>query len=238
MTLRAALLAALVVAASTVTLVDARQYAWLGVRIRDLSEQEMDDVASRHGIREGFGVFIVEVMDRTPAAHAGIKSGDIVVAVEGRPVTESRVLQRLIADAPVGTDVPVTVLRSKGRERIVVRLAPMPKPVVGERIAAEFGFALRDGDGQPARAEPLAAGAPAVSAVIRGSAAERGGLEVGDVLLEVNERPVMTRDAARDRSGVRRRHLIGPRGAGAEKRVQRPAARRDAGNPASREPGR
>ena len=38
---------------------DARTWSWLGVRIRELSEQEMDDLASRHGIREGFGVLIV-----------------------------------------------------------------------------------------------------------------------------------------------------------------------------------
>jgi S1-C subfamily serine protease len=177
---------------------DARQYAWLGVRIRDMSEQEMDEVASRHGIREGFGVFIVEVMDATPAARAGMKTGDIVVAIDGRPVTESRVLQRLIGAAPVGRDVPVTVLRPNGRERLDVRLAAMPKPVVGERIAAEFGFALRDIEPQLARGDTALSGAPAVAAVMRGSAAERAGLEVGDVLLEVNERPVMTRDAARD----------------------------------------
>ena len=35
---------------------DARSWSWLGVRIRDLSEQEMDDLSSRHGLAEGFGV--------------------------------------------------------------------------------------------------------------------------------------------------------------------------------------
>ena len=49
----------------------ARPWAWLGVRIRDLSEQEMDEIAKRHGIREGFGVVIVEVMEETPAAAGG-----------------------------------------------------------------------------------------------------------------------------------------------------------------------
>ncbi|MBI2216158.1 MAG: PDZ domain-containing protein [Candidatus Rokubacteria bacterium] len=193
-----ACVAAVLLLAVITSVVDAGQYAWLGVRIRDMSEQEMDEVSSRHGIREGFGVFIVEVMDATPAARAGMKTGDIVVAVDGRPVTESRLLQRLIAAAPIGRGVPVTVLRENGRQRLDVRLAPMPKPVVGERIAAEFGFALRDLEGPAARGESALSGAPAISAVMRGSPAERGGLEVGDVLLEVNERPVMTRDAARE----------------------------------------
>src|SRR5947207_12510570 len=99
----------------TTTVLDAaatRPWAWLGVRIRDLSEQEMDDLASRHGIREGFGVVIVEVMTDTPAAQAGVRAGDIVVALDGRPITDTRLLVRLIARAPLDRDVRLTVLRS------------------------------------------------------------------------------------------------------------------------------
>ncbi|PYO47144.1 MAG: hypothetical protein DMD84_24430, partial [Candidatus Rokuibacteriota bacterium] len=88
---------------------DARPWSWLGVRIRDLSEQEMDDLATKHGIREGFGVVIVDVMEGTPAARAGIKSGDIIVAFDDRPVTETRALQRMIASGPVERDARLTV---------------------------------------------------------------------------------------------------------------------------------
>ena len=169
----------------------AAPWAWLGVRIRDLSEQEMDEISSRHGLREGFGVFIVEVMEGTPAQSAGLKTGDLVVAFEERPVTETRVLQRLIASSAPGKDVRLTVLRAEGRRRLDVRLAAMPRGVVGERIGAEFGFVVREPE----------AGAPsalAVSVVVPKSAAERAGLEVGDVVLQVNDMPVVTRDALRD----------------------------------------
>jgi len=59
---------------------DPRPWAWLGVRIRDMSEQEMEEISRRHGIREGFGVVIVEVLADSPAAGAGLKNGDVVVA--------------------------------------------------------------------------------------------------------------------------------------------------------------
>jgi len=178
---------------------EARTWAWLGVRIRDLSEQEMDEISARHGIREGFGVVIVEVLEGTPAARAGIRNGDIVVAFGDRPVTETRMLQRLIASAPTGVETRLTVLRREGRRSVDVRLAEMPRDVTGDRVAAEFGFVLRDVErqGDLAGARPPTS-APAVAAVLRGGPAERGGLVVGDVLLQVGEQAVLTRDSARD----------------------------------------
>ena len=180
----------------------AKPWAWLGVRIRDMSETEMDEVSKRHGIGEGFGVVIVEVMEDTPAARAGMKQGDIVVAFEGRPVTDTRVLQRMIARASLETDVRLTVLRREGRTPLPVRLANMPRPVAGERVAAEFGFVVREPDGPAAPGpRPSADGPPAVTFVAKGSVADKAGLTVGDVILQVNEQSVLTRDAAREALG-------------------------------------
>ena len=178
---------------------EARGWSWLGVRIRDLSETEMDELAKKHGIREGFGVVVVDVMDGTPAQRAGIKSGDIVVAVDDRPVTESRALQRLIAAGPVEREARLTVLRPEGRRALAVKLQPMPRAIVGERVAAEFGFILRDVE-PTAEVGSRRAGSipPMVTLVVRGSAAERAGLETGDVILQINDTAVITRDAARE----------------------------------------
>ena len=186
-----AFLGALLIVTVAASAVDAMQWAWLGVRIRDLSEQEMDEIAKRHGIREGFGVVIIDVMEGTPAEKAGMKSGDLVVAFEERPVTDTRLLQRLIGGAGAGQDVRLTVLRTDGRRRLEVRLAAMPRPVLGERISAEFGFLVRE-------PEPAGSAAPTISGVIRRSAAERAGLEVSDVILEVNDQAVETREALRE----------------------------------------
>jgi serine protease Do len=190
-----------------VSAVDARPWSWLGVRIRDLSEQETEEIASRHGIREGFGVVIVEVMADTPASRAGMRSGDIVVAFGERPVVETRLLQRLIAAAPVDRESSLTVLRPEGRRALKVRLTSMPRAVAGERVAAELGFALQElrpsgelGPTAPTELGALRSGttAPAVGIVARGSAAEKAGLEVGDVIVEVGDRAVITADAARE----------------------------------------
>jgi serine protease Do len=177
--------------------VEARTWSWLGVRIRDLSEQEMDELAGRHGIREGFGVVIVDVMEDTPASRAGMRPGDIVVAFEGRPVTDTRLLQRLIARSPVDGDVRLIVLRKEGRRALPVRLMTMPRPIAGERIAAEFGFVLQESAGSAGQAAAPSTVA-SVTFIARGSAAEKAGLEVGDVIVRINEQAVATREAARE----------------------------------------
>ena len=89
--------------ALAVSAADPVQWAWLGVRIRDLSEQEMDEIATRHGIREGFGVVIVEVMEDTPAEKAGMQNGDLVVAF-GAP-----------RDGDAGPPAPDRAAGSRGR---------------------------------------------------------------------------------------------------------------------------
>jgi serine protease Do len=175
------------------------RWAWLGVRIRDLSEQEMEDISKRFGMREGFGAVIVEVIKETPAAAAGLETGDLVVAFRDRPVVDTRSLQRAIASTTVGETVRLTVLRrEEGRRPVQVKVGPMPDQVAAERVAAEYGFLVREPDGQPELGGARPAVTPSVAAVLPRSRAERAGVKVGDVLTEVNGRPVVTLDAVRE----------------------------------------
>jgi len=175
-------------------------WGWLGVRIRDLSEQEMEEISKRHGIREGFGAMIVEVIPDTPAEGAGLRSGDLVVALGNRPVVDTRALQRFVASAGVGETVALTVLRrDEGRRRLIpVRLAPMPEAVAAERIAAEFGFLVREPEAQGELGGVRPSAPPSVTGVLPRSRAAAAGMKVGDVLVEVNGRPVLTLQAVRE----------------------------------------
>lgn len=175
------------------------RWGWLGVRIRDLSEQEMEEISKRFGLREGFGAMIVEVIKETPAAAAGLRSGDLVVAIRDRPVVDTRTLQRAVASVTVGETVRLTVLRhEEGRRPVQVKVGAMPDQVAAERVAAEYGFLVGDPEAQPEPGGARPSAIPSLAAVLPKSRAERAGLQVGDVLTEVNGRPVVTLDAVRE----------------------------------------
>lgn len=198
--MRRGLLALLLVSALAAPVADAAtSWGWLGVRIRDLSEPEMEEISRRFGMREGFGAVIVEVIKETPAADAGLRIGDLVVAFRDRPVVDTRSLQRAIASTTVGETIRLTVLRrEEGRQPVQVTVGAMPTSVAAERVAAEYGFLVRDPEAQPELGGARPPAAPSVAVVLPRSRAERAGLQVGDVLTEVNGRPVVTLDAVRE----------------------------------------
>jgi serine protease Do len=204
-------------------------WGWLGVRIRDLSEAEMEELSAKLGLREGYGVMIAEIIKDTPAAVSDLREGDLIVSIDGGPVTETRALQRVVGAAPPGRTLAVTVLRSGRRSEVRIAVGAMPPDIVAERVAAEFGFLVRPaprdepaassppsgpsggggagrgpGAGGPSR-PPLAVasgappGTPVVVAVGEGSSAARAGLAVGDRILAVGGVTVDTLEALRGR---------------------------------------
>lgn len=175
------------------------QWGWLGVRIRDLTEQETEELTKRLGIREGYGVLIAQVMKETPAEAAGLRDGDLVVAIDGRPIVETRALQRLVGATAAGREIALVVLREQSRRELRVRVGRMPPEIVADRVAFEFGFFVRDvaEDRGGAAAEPRV---PVVAGVTERSSAARGGLLAGDRILAVNDVEVETVEGFRRRT--------------------------------------
>lgn len=177
------------------------QWGWLGVRIRDLTEQETEELTKRLGIREGYGVLIAQVMKDTPAEAAGMRDGDLVVAIEGRPIVETRMLQRLVGATTTGREIALVVLRDQDRQELRVRVGRMPPEVVADRVMFEFGFFIRDA--MPEDRPPTASGeprTPVVAGVAERSSAANAGLLAGDRILAVNDVEVGTVEAFRRRT--------------------------------------
>jgi serine protease Do len=84
---------------------------WLGVRI----QQVTDEIAESLKIAPPRGALVAGIDDRGPAKPAGIEPGDVIVKFDGKDIKEMRDLPRVVADTPVGKQVPVVVIR-KGKE--------------------------------------------------------------------------------------------------------------------------
>jgi len=88
------------------------EWGWLGVGIDEISEEDL----AKLGLKEARGVVIRRVMPGEPADKGGVKANDVILAVDGARVDTPRDLQRIIATAPVGKIVTLTVVR-EGEEK-------------------------------------------------------------------------------------------------------------------------
>jgi serine protease Do len=74
------------------------------------------------------GALIAEAVPNGPAARAGFRPGDVVVALQGRPIRRADGLPRATARAPVGSDVELKLLRDGKEQAVTVRLGELPEP--------------------------------------------------------------------------------------------------------------
>lgn len=99
---------------------------WLGVLIREPTKEQIESL----GIKKGEGVFIQEVVEKSPAEEAGLRSGEVILEFDGRRIGRLRDLTSHVADTQVGKEVTVRVLSQKGKERFArVRIGKMEEEV-------------------------------------------------------------------------------------------------------------
>jgi serine protease Do len=185
------------------------QRGYLGVGLQAVDE----DVAPALGIAKDTGELVRSVVPNGPGARGGLQQGDVITKVNGQQVTPDQTVSYLIANTPVGSRVPLEILRSGRRATVYVQ--------VGERPTEEALAKLSGGDtatpgdsgtsttATPQRTLGLSL-APLTPDVARGvnlpasahgviitsvdpnaNAAEQG-LQRGDLIVSVNNQPVTT----------------------------------------------
>jgi Do/DeqQ family serine protease len=159
----------------------------LGVTIQDVTP----DLAQALGIKADRGAIISQVLEGSAAETAGLRSGDVVLAVDGVRVEDAGDLRNLVGMTPPGASVELELERDG---RIMT-------------VSMRIGGAARSEMGEPATASPLLEGARlsplgpempgygdvegvAVVSVVQSSPADRAGLRTGDVITAVNNEPV------------------------------------------------
>ena len=95
---------------------------WLGIVIQPLTES----LAKSFGLRKSEGVLVGDVMEKSPAEKAGLKSGDIIVQFDKKAIREPSELQQIVARTSPGTIVPVTIVREKKKKILKIKIVEMP----------------------------------------------------------------------------------------------------------------
>ncbi len=98
---------------------------WLGVTIQHVS----DDIAESLGMDHAKGALVQGVQPGSPAAEAGLEAGDVVVAFDGKPVDEMRLLPRIVAETGIGKTVTVDFIRGGKQMTRKVKVAEMKDEV-------------------------------------------------------------------------------------------------------------
>ena len=166
---------------------------WLGVRIQSVD----DDIAESLGLESARGALVADVTPDSPAADAGIETGDVILRFNDRPVPEMQDLPRLVASTPVNSTVDVVVLRKGQQITLPVSIGELDEaapqlaaatPVEPETTKAE-SLGMTFSAITPEMQERFGVDGPVRGVVVievdpNGAAAERG-IRPGDVVLEV-----------------------------------------------------
>ena len=95
---------------------------WLGVAIQDMNE----DLAQSFGVNRAEGILVAEVTERSPAEKAGLRQGDVLLALDGDRMTDVTELRNRVAMTAPGTKITLRIIREGKRKDIPVTIAEQP----------------------------------------------------------------------------------------------------------------
>ncbi|MCB1532904.1 MAG: DegQ family serine endoprotease [Alphaproteobacteria bacterium] len=176
---------------------------WLGVRIQSVT----DEIAESLGLDKARGALVASVTTDGPAAKSGIEAGDVILSFNGTTIDEMRTLPRTVAETPIDSEANVVVWRGNQKKAIRVK--------VGELEKAEEDGVLASASDSPAaetkgtKIDPVGLTVKELSGALRqdydisnevngvlideierNSEAARKGLMAGDVIVEIDQKPV------------------------------------------------
>jgi len=168
---------------------------WLGVTIQDLDQA----LAESFGLDGPKGALVADVMEGGPAAGAGLRQGDVILAYDGERLQRSSELPPLVGGTRPGNEVELKILRGGERRTIEVTIGEFPEE--GEQLAGggapdagpqggRLGLVIADLDPQQRKQLGIEGGGVLVRQVEPGSAAEQAGIKPNDVIVAFNQEQI------------------------------------------------
>ena len=179
---------------------------WLGAKLQAVTPEIADSL----GLKRPAGALVAGVSNNSPAARAGLKTGDLIVAVDTQPVDDPNAFDYRFATKPLGGQTQIVVVRNGRETRLVIALQSAPEAPREELVIQSRSpfLGVKVANLSPALAEELkldpTTEGVAIVDIASGSIAESLGFQRGDVVLSVNNTAIAhTRDldrATRDQS--------------------------------------
>jgi serine protease Do len=173
-------------------------HGFIGIQIADVTP----DNAKFFHMQKAEGALVSDVQPDGPGAKAGLKTGDIITQLDGKPVSDAGKLQMLVGQKRPGDTIHLEIMHDDKPVNVNVTLADLSNPNSTETAGTEHGkgrWGLSLGDlNQDMRGElqqqgentPATLHGAVVSDVTPGSPADNAGLQSGDVIMEVNRQPM------------------------------------------------
>ncbi|MBI2437876.1 MAG: DegQ family serine endoprotease [Lentisphaerae bacterium] len=165
---------------------------YLGVIVQELTT----DLAQSFGLSRSQGLLVTEVGRDSPAEKAGIKPGDILLEMDGRPLTTASSFRNEFALLALGKEITLKVLRDKKIQTIKMTVVPQPDSTgasasLAGSILEKLGITVENLTKEYIRRFGYQAGSGVIVTELKlGSPAQRAGLEPGDLIAGVNRQSV------------------------------------------------
>jgi serine protease Do len=178
-------------------------YGWMGISIQDINQR----LARYFGLPANEGALVIKVMPESPAEKAGLKEGDIILAINNIKIRNSTTLLKYIGQAPIGKEAELSLWRENNKLTVPVAIEKRPDlampPAGGEPkgqaaksktlapVNEWRGIKVSSVSDNAARTLNLENRRGAlITDVARNSPAAQAGLRPGDIIISVNRRPV------------------------------------------------
>lgn len=166
---------------------------WLGVSIQDVDK----NLADSFGLKRPRGALIAEVSDDSPAASAGLRTGDVIINFDGKEISTSADLPHVVGLIAPGTSVPAKIVRNKKRKTLQVEVGgldandgyTLAAGTVDEGRGGRLGLLIEDVSAESLERFGINGGV-VVREVIPGSVGAEAGIRVGDVITLIDNSPI------------------------------------------------
>ncbi|HZA53415.1 MAG TPA: DegQ family serine endoprotease [Candidatus Udaeobacter sp.] len=166
---------------------------YLGVLIQKVTPE----IAESLGMEKSTGALVANISKDGPAEKAGVKVGDVIVEFDGKEVKDSGDLPIIVARTPVDKKVRMKVLRERKEVTLTVAVGELKEEEVVAAVPEKGELGMTVQRLTPQIAESLGldkADGVVVTAVEPGSAADEAGIRRGDVIMEIDRKPIRSLD--------------------------------------------